>query len=57
MAPTLRTSTRDKTQASTDTARRAGFVRKTRPSLPRHKLYKRSKGLLNTKMTKARERM
>jgi hypothetical protein len=33
------------------------FVHKPRPSHPRHKLYKQSKGLLNTEMTKSRERM
>ncbi|KAF1946289.1 hypothetical protein EJ02DRAFT_394491 [Clathrospora elynae] len=57
MVPTLRKSTHAKTSVSTDSARRAGFVRKPRPSLPRHKLYKRTRGLLSLKTTKALERI
>ncbi|KAH6638321.1 hypothetical protein C7974DRAFT_411751 [Boeremia exigua] len=57
MAPTLRKSTQDKTQASADAAIKKGFVRRPPPRrpgrapLPRHKRYASTKGLVNLKKT------
>ncbi|KAF9699565.1 hypothetical protein EKO04_002325 [Ascochyta lentis] len=58
MAPALRKSTRDKTEASAEAASRAGFVRRsgtpraTRAPVPRNKRYARTKGLVSLEKTK-----
>ncbi|CAO2657064.1 Nn.00g058670.m01.CDS01 [Neocucurbitaria sp. VM-36] len=53
MAPTLRKKTQEKTAASIQAAKDAGFVRRPRKQLKSHKqLYLRNKGLVSMKTSK-----
>jgi hypothetical protein len=57
MAPTLRKSTQQKSDASTKAAQDAGYVRRPRAPLSRKQRYTHNKGLVSMKTPKALESM